>query len=421
MSSDITQEQRIESIYGTWTIDLKLETDIWGYSAEFYVITHILCDDQLKGNKCSLDNCDSQLGKVCLKDGNSSKYCGDMKELTIDWSDIVLYYYMGYKVKGGGYDEDKSTEEWIGPYNSILEENKVDESIIDSYKLKYVNGPSLPYAISKPKECELFDHDAFLNYFGPAAINTSVNIQALNMTLDEAFEPYYKTCDNGSVQPAMPMFRFDFIPDKDGEMINVHIDYKLFLIPNEDDSLYDILPKLQKQGLPISGPFCYEGDPNRAYSLDIDGDSTDSNLFTLYHSGVKGLPYTPDSVEKCGCYNGEDLVEGSSTTLRVGTLFYLVISTIVLSILLFFSLVANYYHYKIQKKISSQDSATLTTASTSSFLEKFDDSCEPPTLDCDSEEKHDSSEPILNNESNTEFFDSGGNHDLSQPLLSKEN
>ncbi len=121
-----------------------------------------------------------------------------------------------------------------------------------------------------PQNCSLLGEEDFDKVAGATAVVSTTKGQYdpdQNMD-DPNYDPYHKylgTCDNGDVQPLLPLFEFDFEQDLNTEKENVQVkvNYKFMTMPNKDDYMYGLYPMVQRRfnkanmGFHISGPYCY--------------------------------------------------------------------------------------------------------------------------------------------------------------------
>lgn len=302
-----------------------------------------------------------------------------INETIVDWSDAIVFMYLEYYIDLGfpyNIHETFSTGEWVGPYSTILaqdmnvyeEDRKTStgELILDTYILKYLNGPSTSF-IKMPEDCTLFDADEFEDYLGAGAVNYTIQNQAAGMTFDESFEPYYKTCDNGDVKPMLPYVNFTFVQANDEnhtEKLYVRFEMKMLTYPPSDSALYYLMPSLQENGFPISGPYCYDGDPNRGYTFDLVFDSIEGTTLgtELEHSCIGKYECVPSQLEACNCSMAAndniifEPIEAENDSIGLNTDIYIEIATALLSIALVFSIGYNIY---LRKRIYEVDYSDL--------------------------------------------------------------
>lgn len=322
-------QSRLSAMMGTWTVNADVRLDIGDYGMETFVVLNFMCDPLKSVNSC--EGCSEINNEICLRDDVGSTRCGSMVTDISDWSDGLLYVYFGVRFRAGypfNTDESFSTGGWVGPYSMIMAQNetatKYDSTLLDSYVLRYVQTPAIPYLRMDPDN-NLMNWNDFDSYFGAGAVEYTTHLQnQLNgPNATDPFEKYAGNCDNGSVQPYLPILHFDFLKDKKNgfEKLNVRLDYKVLVFPDSEDTIYSLMPKLQNEGFPFSGPYCYDDDPNRGWTVDVSYDSMEPSLASLVHSCVEGLPCTPPGSDACfTCIEIDTKAPGKATTVHVGSL-----------------------------------------------------------------------------------------------------
>jgi len=146
---------------------------------------------------------------------------------------------------------------------------------------------------------------------------------------------HLKTCKNaGSVRPILPLFRFDFVKDGENEdkdkekrkraeerlELQMQLDYKVMIMPEKQSREYQFMPAIQAlfnladdsddddtisdaAAFKVSGPYCYEEDPHRAWTFDFHiNDAAKQQKQTVggrppvlqfYRGCLEGLPCLP--------------------------------------------------------------------------------------------------------------------------------
>jgi len=275
------------------------------------------------------------------------------------------------------------TGDWIGPYPVVLAQNTnktydnnnndEDKNILtDSYTVKYVHAPSTPY-LKMADNCTLFRSKDFHDYFGPGAVNHTVYTQstyagnASDLDKDN-FAPYYQTCENGNVRSILPRIEIDFLappPSNDNEtspeLINLHINYKILSFPSKDKIMYRVFPQLiKKKKYQISGPYCYNDDPNCGYTIDLNYSSLDEDdsYFKLHQACVEDLPCLPPAISSCFDCN---IINNSDTDFNRHTASdanrtngFMIILLLVLTLALIVSIFINAALFWKQKSHSRQ-------------------------------------------------------------------
>lgn len=305
MAKNVT---RLASILGTWTGQTHLKTDIGSYELLAYFVVHFM-PDEMRGYGCSLEDCIEEHNQVCEVggagdgdgdgDGNGNgdgddytKVCSDLAGKVVNWSDLTAFIYFGARIDAGfpfNKHRAEDTGGWVGPLNIIMSkgdicsagtitDNETDVDVVDRYVSRYVKTPLTSY-LKMPQNCTLLSPDDFNNVAGPKAVDSTTRAQydptrnADNCTdadtdADADVDPYHKylnTCDNGDVQPLLPLIQFDFEKNKqtNQESIQVKLNYKFLSMPNKNDYMYNLFPMVQRRfnqadlGFHISGPYCY--------------------------------------------------------------------------------------------------------------------------------------------------------------------
>ena len=317
-------QTRLDQILGTWTLESSMKASAFNTKIKTHFIMHLTCNSQYQG--CALSDCSEIDNQVCVMSSNSTPSCKNMNTTVVDWSDLVVFFYFGAKIDAGfpfNYHKKEGTGNWIGPYPVILAQNTNktnyntddDTPITDSYTVKYVHSPSTQY-LKMSHNCTLFRKKDFYDYFGAGAVNHTVYTQSAyngnNSDIDkDNFAPYYKTCENGNVRSILPHIEIDFLepsPSDDDdnetkpELVNLHINYKILSFPSKDKMMYRVFPQLvKKKKYQISGPYCYNDDPNCGYTIDLNYSSLDEDdsYFKLHQACVDDLPCLPPSVSSC--------------------------------------------------------------------------------------------------------------------------
>lgn len=359
-------ETRLASLVGPWTVQSKIITSITHYQLEGHFIVYLVCDAQLRGNMCNLGTSCSEIeNNVCLMDDSSTTGCYSMSDSIVDWSDMAVFFNLGTQIDAGSpfnVHTQESTGGWVGPYNVILAKNNSmigemtdeGEQIVDSYTMKYVTSPNTPY-LKMPDDCNLLEYTDFYNYLGPGSVNNTAQEQ-IEYEFDENYDPYadyYDTCENGDVKPILPMIQFNFLKDDDrrryNETVQVKVDYKILTFPT-NPMFGDLVPAFKKHGAPISGPYCWGDNKDRAYSVDFYFDSQaehPDDRIHFYHACIEGLPCIPPAVEDCNCTGGSEIRKEPSdaTVVEVGESIILGSVALVLTFVLMISLFYNYKQY----------------------------------------------------------------------------
>ena len=175
---------------------------------------------------------------------------------------------------------------------------------------------------------------------GREAVNWTIHYQTFPEDVD-IYEPYYNTCENGDAHPTLPLWTFEFNRENRApftEMIDIILKYRLFVNPSNTDT-WETAKDL---GLPVSGPYCYNGEL-RGYTIDMDFDSKDDGGFIQYeHACIDGDPCLSKAYEKCSLCTEIEVRESSGgTTIQVGILIWLILSITGVALFFLISLVNN--------------------------------------------------------------------------------
>jgi hypothetical protein len=318
-------------------------------------------------------------------DENSSggKVCLDLAGKVVDWSDVSAFIYFGARVDAGfpfNKHREEDTGSWVGPLNVIMAKGTIPspkagdkQVIVDRYLSRYVNSPLTPH-LKMPENCTLLSKDDFNKVAGPIAVNSTTKGQYDPNRTDENSDPYQKylnTCDNGDVQPLLPLIQFDFEKDLESqqESIQVKLDYKFLSMPSKSDYMYSLFPMVQRRfnkadlGFHISGPYCYGNDPKRGYTFDMNFDTRDPKaMLTLTHGCIDGLPCTPPAASLWQAQAGASKIHvkpnvipsNGGATIDVGSSIGLIFLNFVLVTLLITSC---FYNCKLRRQLkrSSND------------------------------------------------------------------
>jgi len=191
----------------------------------------------------------------------------------------------------------------------------------------------------------------FETFFGLKAVNSTTAIQA--SIVDDPYDKYLNTCENGNIEPILPLYQFEFVSDpiSGNETINVKIDYKLLTIPDENRIAWKFMPTLAKRGLPVKGPYCYNNEL-RGWVFDLPYDSNTNNKYlTLQRGCVEGLPCVPLGAQLLKPLTKIEIHErDGGTTVDLRSVLYLTVTVICLSMALIASLWSNYNMGQVLKK-----------------------------------------------------------------------
>lgn len=244
-----------------------------------------------------------------------------------------VFFYFGVKINSESKPKAKfelSSGEWIGPWNLILAQDNIPEGVnstlVDRYVARYVQSQSImPTFLQNrpPLESTLYTKpDDYAAFLGSSALKymtqTQTNYSIANDTTSskDPYAPYLQTCNNGNLQPILPLLELSFMdasddddsnnnnkthPDDDGLEMALKLQYKMIAVPTPDEQAYRILPQLQSkfQGKGffniLGGPYCYGDDPSRGYSFDLQLDSQNSGSrgVKFVRGCIPGYPCVP--------------------------------------------------------------------------------------------------------------------------------
>jgi len=373
---------RISSILGTWTVKSHLKSDI-GKNELLAYSTLYFMPDAMRGYGCSLENCREDMNNICMfEDSSQDAVCKNMADSVVDWSDVALFIYFGAAIDVGFpmyKHSDQNTGDWVGPFNMIMAKDASSLSpslksqsgqleLLDRYHVRYVQTPMTSF-LRKPVDCNLLGDDDFNTVLGSIALEETVKAQYDSNASSgvDPYEKYHGTCDNGSVMPILPLITFDFMKDSvtGNEVIKTMFSYKLPITPKKNDVMYTFMPEIQRRfnkkdsGFHLSGPYCFDDDPHGAYTFDMNYDSQNpKKMIQMHHGCVDGLPCTPPAAafytKEQNDYNPADLIPDEPTTVKVGTIIYLIVALCLIGIVLLISFVFNFKYYKHNQKLRKE-------------------------------------------------------------------
>lgn len=406
-------QTRISSILGPWTVYNNVKASILPYKTGAYLTMYVLCDDQMSGNSCILPFCSEFDSEVCLRTMENNASCDKMDETIVDWADAIVFIYLEYYIDLGfpyNIHEEFSTGEWVGPYQvvfgqdpDVYKEGKVTSDgrlMLDTYILKYLISPTTEY-LKIPPGCTIFTPEEFSGYLGEGAVNNTVRNQATGLTFDEAFDPYFETCENGNIEPMLPFVNFTYVQNNDvnrTEELLVRFEMKLLTYPKKDTALYNLMPSLQDEGFPISGPYCYDGDPNRGYTFDLVFDSIEGTTLgtELQHACIGNYECVPPSLEGCNCTMAQnndiifEPIQSKKENIGLSTDIYLEIGFAILAITVIASVSYNFYMGSRIKKVRSVQESHIETINENDVI--IEESEEKPK---EEQEDHSMTEPLV--------------------------
>jgi len=377
---------RIASLNGAWTVDLRIKADVGDASMRVWYSWNLMCDPLIQNEalgKCTdgstpiTGECDSiSSNEICMRefvddDEYGVKYdytCGSMLNNETDWSDQLMLYHLGYEIDVPGYYELSDTGDFIGAFSMVLPQPDLaeyrethtprpGERIVDVYQGRYVNSP-YSNKIFRPENCSIFSSKNFEAMAGKEALNYTIEYQTVPEGTD-LYAPYYKTCENGDAHPTLPILRYEFsrsnTPPFD-ETIDIVFSYALFVAPSLEDAKN--WERAKDLGFPVSGPYCYQGEL-RGYTVDMNFDSKEGSDFVQYeHTCIEGDPCISKAYERCSlCADIEVRESTGGTTIEVGVLIWLILSTTLLAFCFCGAITNNYMQRRRIKEIEAEMNA----------------------------------------------------------------
>jgi len=340
----------------------------WNLLCDPLIQNELLEDQCTDGSTPSTGECDSIFNnEICMRDilddgVNYGYTCGSMLNNVTDWSDQLMLYHLGYDIDVPGYHEYSDTGDFIGTFAMVLPQPDLDlykkthqprdgERIVDVYQARYVNSVYSD-KIFRPSNCSIFSTENFEAMAGKEALNYTIQYQTAPEGTD-LYADYYNTCDNGDAHPTLPIVRYEFSQTKTPpitETIDIVFQYKLFVAPSMENAKN--WEKAKDYGFPVSGPYCYQGEL-RGYTVDMDFDSKEGNDFVQYeHACIAGDPCISKAFDRCSlCADIEVRESTGGTTIEIGVVIWLILSTTMLSLFFCCSFINNYMHRRRIKEL----------------------------------------------------------------------
>jgi hypothetical protein len=172
-----------------------------------------------------------------------------------------------------------------------------------SYHLqsRYVTTVATDY-LQPPVNYTLTPTALFDQYAGATAVHNSIAQQKMSHssqwpTTDDPYSAQLETCAHGDIHPILPRLGLK----KQKKTVQLDFQFLLLSLPDANqkkDSLYKVWPAVQKHlpDFPVAGPYCFQGDPHRAYAVNISFDSAwgaKKNPWKLTPGCVADLPCWP--------------------------------------------------------------------------------------------------------------------------------
>jgi hypothetical protein len=85
---------------------------------------------------------------------------------------------------------------------------------------------------------------------------------------------------------------------------------------------------------PVSGPYCWNGDPTQGFTFDLDYDSSNPNNLLNFNAGcVDDLPCVPDNLKGIRYGETAEIHNSQTSTLDLSLILYLIVACVLLSLL----------------------------------------------------------------------------------------
>ena len=150
--------------------------------------------------------------------------------------------------------------------------------------------------------------------------------------ISDVYAPYYKTCTNGDARPILPLIEFYL---DDDEKLRIKFRYHLFVYPDGDTLQSKFSDWAADPTKPVSGPYCWNGDPNKGYTFDFNFDSGNPSDLVNFNAGcVDGIPddaCVPPNLMGCEGGAEADIHSTQSATLDLSLTFYLAVGCALLA------------------------------------------------------------------------------------------
>jgi hypothetical protein len=193
----------------------------------------------------------------------------------------------------------QNTSDWLGPYPMVLPQH--GSSTHAQLKSRYVTTVSTDY-LQPPVNYTLTPPSLFDQYAGATAVHNSIAQQTHLQTTDDPYKAQLETCAHGDIHPILPRVE---LHKQHKSSVGLDLDFLLLSLPeaNDRNSLYKVWPAVQKHlpDFPVAGPYCFQGDPHRAYAVNVSFPSTTST------GGGANNPWklTPGCVADLPCWHTE--------------------------------------------------------------------------------------------------------------------
>ena len=323
-------------------IDAKLDS---------YLVIHITCDP-LSNYQCD-NNCDIfNKNEVCIatptgyKKQDETCVPASITNRTVVAGDALVYLNMAFDLKANlkvlGEDDSQllSTGGWIGPYTVLAPDGG---NTSNTTKLLYSNAQATTQFLTPPYHYNItLDPLDFDRILGVAAQTSTIAVQGEGKEfMKDPFKKYKSTCENGDVKPLLPLLQFEKgIDDESGnKTMSIKVDWHLFSYPKKGTPMREkVFPFLMNNGFPVTGPYCYNNDPEEGYAFDFSFNSAHMSKiyskadFTLNAGCDKGIPCQPELFEKCeNCNLATTHVDNPSES-QWNTILLLILISILLGV-----------------------------------------------------------------------------------------
>ncbi|GMH93303.1 hypothetical protein TrVE_jg10771 [Triparma verrucosa] len=333
-------------IFGSWTANAEYEVKIPLYGnvkASVYVSQYLSFDSMgnyardlcsppcnITGNEiCLMSDWDKTGGKPPLE--TNAFYCQNSTDenAMVQGAEANLYFYFGVNFDAAGDVTDLDTGGWVGPYSLLLPDDDDDPMTTEkTTKIRYVNSPATKY-LQRPLDYTLTTSTSdFPRLFGELAVNNTISKQAGDIS--DPFAENRNTCDNGDAKPILPLV--DFRIDENDD-IQIDFTFHLFVYPASESLRATFEQWASDPTKPVSGPYCWNGDPTQGFTFDLDYDSSNPNNLLNFNAGcVDDLPCVPDNLKGISYGETAEIHNSQTSTLDLSLILYLIVACVLLSL-----------------------------------------------------------------------------------------
>ena len=246
----MTDYARMETMLGTWTVAETIVTPA-KEEVKVFAVAHVM-KSPTRGYACELDGCSILDGNVCMAECECCKSCVSMSNTTVHASDLSVFFNLGIASSAVNATE-LSTNGWIGPYSAVV--TPIAENST-KFQLRYVHTSDTEY-LHGHANATLYSGGAdFANVLGKHALQKSIDTQTNYSAY--SVDSLIGTCDNGNIQPLLPVLQFDFSKKSARskfERMTPFLSYGMLLSQNQSKML-----GIDEGAL--TGPFCYKNTTN---------------------------------------------------------------------------------------------------------------------------------------------------------------